>query len=199
MPFERLLQYLPVHQAKRAHRHDYNIAGQAHALTFSCFHGYQFLRADRTCQWLADAINKVRIDFDFALWAYVFMPEHVHLIVYPRQPVYDIADIRHAIKAPVAKKAIAFLARRSPEWLQRITRKRGEKTERLFWQSGGGDDRNIDEPKTLMKEIEYLHMNPIRRGLVERAEDWKWSSAAWFDGVSSSLLVPDRIPSEWIA
>jgi REP element-mobilizing transposase RayT len=39
----------------------------------------------RTCQWLAEAIDEARTQHDFALWAYVFMPEHVHLIIYPRR------------------------------------------------------------------------------------------------------------------
>jgi putative transposase len=94
---------------------------------------------------------------------------------------------------------VRVLAQESPEWLQRITRRRGQKTERLFWQSGGGYDRNIDEPTTLAREIEYLHMNPVRRGLVERAVDWNWSSAGWFEGRASALLAPDTIPAEWIA
>ena len=182
---------------KRTHRHNINAPGQAHVLTFSCYRGYRFLEADRTCQWLAEAIDAARRELDFALWAYVFMPEHAHMIVWPRQPVYDIADIRHAIKHPVGRKAVRYLAAEAPEWLPRITRTRGNKAERLFWQSGGGYDRNIDEPATLAKEIEYLHLNPVRRGLVERAEQWKWSSASWFLGVGTPPLIPDPIPAEW--
>jgi putative transposase len=129
----------------------------------------------------------------------VFMPEHAHLIVWPRQTVYDIAEIRRAIKSPVARKAIRHLTREAPEWLPRISRQRGQKIERLFWQSGGGYDRNIVEPATLAKEIDYLHLNPVRRGLVERADAWKWSSAAWFFGTETPALALDPMPAEWIA
>jgi hypothetical protein len=46
-------------------------------------------------------------------------------------------------------------------------------------------------------EIEYIHNNPVRRALVARAEDWPWSSAAWYAGTRDLLLVPDAgsIPS----
>jgi putative transposase len=111
---------------------------------------------------------------------------------------YDIARIRHAIKHPVGMNAIRYLAQHAPGWLPRVTRQRGGRLERLFWQSGGGYDRNIDEPKTLMAEIEYVHMNPVRRGLVNRADDWKWSSAGFFMGKRKDLLLPDAIPPEWI-
>jgi putative transposase len=90
------------------------------------------------------------------------------------------------------------LKRNAPEWLPRITRIRGGRAERLFWQSGGGFDRNIVEPRTLMAMIDYIHMNPVRRGLVERPTDWKWSSAGWYAGVDRCGLIPDPIPPEWV-
>jgi putative transposase len=171
----------------------------AHELTFTCYHRYPFLKAERTCGWLADAIEKARVSQDFALWAFVFMPEHVHLVIQPRKPVYAIAEILKAIKAPVARKSIVYLEANDPSWLPRITRHRGNRTERLFWQSGGGYDRNIDEPKTLMNVVDYVHNNPVRRGLVGKGSDWRWSSAGWFDGLErGSGLIPDRIPPEWI-
>lgn len=167
-------------------------------MTFSCYHGYEFLKPERTCQWLADAIEKARVEWVFDLWAYVFMPEHTHLIVHPRRLAYDIADIRKAIKAPVARKAIAFLKKNSPLWLLRITRRRGKKVERLFWQSGGGHDRNIADGRALLKMIDYIHMNPVRRGLVGRPEDWKWSSAAWYLEKGRPPIIPDPIPPDWL-
>ncbi|NOX56375.1 MAG: hypothetical protein GXP27_18405 [Planctomycetes bacterium] len=182
----------------RRHRRNYNEPGHAHELTFSCYKGFKFLQAERTCQWLAESIEDARAELNFDLWAYVFMPEHVHLIVHPREIQYDIADIRKAIKAPVARKAIKYLQVKAPDWIPRISRKRGKKTERLFWQSGGGFDRNVAEPDTLMKMIDYIHMNPVRRGLVEKPEDWKWSSAAWYLRGREVPIALDRIPAEWL-
>ncbi len=184
-------------QFRRIHRRNVNEAGHVHVLTFSCYHGYQFLKAERCCKWLAESIDNARCKLDFALWAYVFMPEHAHLIVRPQNADYDIADIRHAIKSPVGQKAIQYLAENSPKWLPRLTRNRGSKSERLFWQSGGGYDRNVVGPSTLIAEIEYVHMNPVRRGLVERADQWKWSSAGWFLGTVRPPVIPDPVAPEW--
>jgi hypothetical protein len=39
--------------------------------------------------------------------------------------------------------------------------------------------------------IEYIHANPVRRGLVQRPEDWKWSSSGWADG--KNMLRPDAV------
>ena len=168
-----------------------NEPGHAHELTFSCYRRFAFLQAERICEWLAEAIDAARAEFDFALWAYVFMPEHVHLMIYPRRPTYDIGLIRQAIKEPVGRKAIKHLRAEAPHWLPRIAVKSGARLERRFWQVGGGYDRNVWEPATLLAMIEYIHNNPVRRGLVVRAADWKWSSAGWVEGKNS--LRPDPI------
>jgi putative transposase len=144
------------------HRVNINEPFHAHELTFSCYRRFPFLKATRTCEWLAEAINDARERWGFSLLAYVFMPDHVHLIIWPQQPNYDIAKIRQAIKAPGRRKAIAYLERHAPEWLPRITRQRGKNTERLFWQSGGGYDRNVYSAATLMAMIDYIHANPVR-------------------------------------
>jgi putative transposase len=166
-------------------------------LTFLCYHGYRFLAAERTCQWLCKSIDEARNDLDFGVWAFVIMPEHVHLIVWPRKPIYESAAILKAIKARVGRLAVRYLAEHHPQWIPRITRQRGKRVERLFWQSGGGFDRNIEEPRTLISMIDYIHMNPVRRGLAARATDWRWSSAGWFVGTPTCDLIPDRLPPEW--
>src|SRR6266851_9558926 len=111
----------------------YNEPGHAHEFTFSCFRRYAFLKAERTCQWLADALDDARKDLDFFIWAYVFMPEHVHLIVYPKRLKYDIGIILHAIKEPVGREAVKHLKATNSPWLSRITVKRGKRLERRFW------------------------------------------------------------------
>jgi putative transposase len=167
-------------------------------LTFTCFHRYEFLRAERTCVWFAEAIEEARRDFDFALWAYVFMPDHAHLMICPRRPVYDISLILKAIKEPVGRKAVAWLRDNAPHWVEKIRVRRGKRIEHHFWQSGGGFDRNVEEVKPLAGMVDYIHHNPVRKELVERATDWKWSSAGWVAGLEPNILRPDPIPVEWM-
>jgi putative transposase len=179
-------------------RRSCNEPGHAHELTFTCYRRSKFLAAERTCQWLAESIGDSRACLEFDLWGFVFMPEHVHLVVHPRRDDHEMAKILSAIKEPVGRRAMRFLEERAPEWLPRLTRRRGERVERLFWQSGGGFDRNIVEPRTLMAVLDYVHMNPVRRGLAARASDWRWSSAGWYEGFDPCGLVPDPIPPEWV-
>jgi putative transposase len=152
-------------------------------LTFSCFHGYKFLAKQRTRTWfveaLRDAISKSHVD----LWAWVLMPEHVHLIVWPQSSGASVSIFLRTVKEKVARQAIKHLVQNAPQWLERITIREGARIRRRFWQPGGGYDRNIDSTNTLWAMIDYLHLNPVRRGLVERATDWEWSSARWYAGI----------------
>ena len=82
---------MPTGSKNRIHRQAINTPGHAHELTFSCYQRFAFLKAKRTCQWLADAIRSALVKHSFDLWAFVFMPEYVHLIVRPRQPDYAMS------------------------------------------------------------------------------------------------------------
>src|SRR5579872_6267869 len=127
---------------KRRHRRSINESGHAHELTFSCFRRFPFLGKDRTCEWLAASIRTACIDMDFSLWAFVFMPEHVHLIVHPRRSTYDMSEFLTQVKQPTARRALAFLRQKSAEWLERLAVQHGQRTEHHFWQPGGGYDSN---------------------------------------------------------
>src|SRR5436190_1577778 len=120
-----------------------NEPGQPRELTFSCYRRFAFLSRDRTREWLAEALAEARTKVAFQLWAYVFMPEHVHLLVYPGDAPQRMSRFLQAVKEPVARKAIHFLEHTAPEWLARITVMEGARRRRRFWQPGGGYDRNI--------------------------------------------------------
>ncbi len=137
----------------------YNNPGHAHELTFSCFRRLKMLAKDRSCEWLAKSIVDACRDLNYSLWAYVFMPEHVHLIVFPKELEYDTSELLKQIKEPVSREAVQFLKRKAPEWLQRIQAKHGESVEHHFWQPGRGYDRNITKGQTLQQMIDYLHQN----------------------------------------
>jgi hypothetical protein len=61
-----------------------------------------------------------------------------------------------------------------------------------FWQRGGYD-RNIKELKTLRIMIEYIHNNSVPRALVERATDWPWASARFYEGMQDALFRMDPL------
>src|SRR5688572_29228015 len=137
---------------KTCKRH--NRPGDAHALTFSCFRRQSFLNQDRTRQWLVDAIDRARDKLNFHVWAYVVMPEHAHVLVYPTERVYEISDVLNSIKQSVSKRAMVFVRREAPRFLTRMEdRQPNGNVHYRFWQRGGGYDRNVDDAETAHLQI----------------------------------------------
>jgi putative transposase len=173
---------------KRCRR--YNIEGNAHELTFSCYNNRRFLSAERSCKYLVDSINSSREKHQFDLWAYVFMPNHVHLLICPRKTQYSISNILLSIKQPVSRKAIDYLKNNNPNGLKQLATSQKHRTYR-FWQKGGGYDRNITKVKTIIDTVRYLHNNPVRKGLVETTDQWYYSSAADWENIRQGPIPID--------
>lgn len=174
---------------KRRRRFDDDLCPRE--LTFSCYRRFAFFSKSLPCQWFLEALQTIRPRWPIDLWAWVIMPNHVHLLVAPREKT-QVGKFAGQIKERVARKAVAWLEQNNPQWLAKITVMEGKVIRRRFWQPGGGYDRNVDSESTLRSMIDYIHANPVRKELVERPEDWEWSSARWYAGIMPVHLELDR-------
>jgi len=57
-------------------------------------------------------------------------------------------------------------------------------------------DRNITSPRTLLRMIDYLHENPLRKLLAD-SHEWRWPSARHYAGGKSPIAI-DPLPPEWL-
>jgi REP-associated tyrosine transposase len=128
---------------------------------------------------LAAVIVSTRERLKFLLTAWVFLPDHWHAVIFSPYPL-TISKVRKVIKS-----------RSTLGW-----RHEGEITGKL-WQA-----RFYEHALRTVKEyhdcLRYIHHNPVKRGLVRRAEDWKWSSIHSYGGPQKPVLPVDRVrlPSE---
>ena len=176
----------------RKTRRAWNEPGHAHYLTYSCYRRLPLLSRDRAREWVVDALQRAREDLDVALWAYVIMPEHVHVLVHPRAAHCEMRRILVALKQPVAKAARHWLQEHGRQaWLERLTVVYPSRRVFRFWQPGGGFDHNVFREQTVPAIVDYIHANPVRRGLVEQPADWEWSSAQFWEGCSDVPLRMD--------
>jgi putative transposase len=178
----------------RKHKRTFNDAGHAHFLTYSCYQRLPLLSKDTSRQWVLDAFENVRQQFELDFWAYVIMPEHVHLLIHPRSDQYKIEHILAALKRPVSARAKAFLEERGEnEWLRKLTVTRGTRESFRFWQAGGGYDHNMWNERPIREAINYIHANPVRRGLANDPLEWEWSSVQFWEGDGAAKFSLDPI------
>ena len=96
----------------------------------------------------------------FLLHGAVVMPEHVHLLLTPLRDrdgwPYSLAAVLKAIKGASAREVNRLLGRGGPVW-----------QEESF-------DHVLRGDESFEEKLEYIRQNPVRRGLVRRAEDYPW-------------------------
>ncbi len=169
------------------------IEGHNHArfLTFSCYRNLDLLGTSAIRDEFVTSLARARETHTFALNAWVVMPNHVHLMLFPDNASSDVAAICRSIKQPFAQRVIKRWSELKAPVLSAITKDNGV---RQLWQPGGGYDRNIFSETELREKIEYIHANPVRAGLVTSPTQWAWSSARWWAGMEDDALPMNALP-----
>lgn len=112
---------------------------------------------------LADVIAERRRVHGFLLTAWVFLHDHWHAILFPRSPL-TVSRVMESIKVSATRL---------------INHHRSERGVLL---QGRFFDRALRTVKEYNEKVQYIHLNPVKAGLVKRPEDWKWSSAGDYTG-----------------
>jgi putative transposase len=177
------------HRKKVKHYHE---PGHLHEFTFSCYRRIPLLTNDDWRKRLAKCLGEANQEHAFELVAFVFMPEHVHLLVYPLSDEPQIGHYLARVKQPFSKQIKNILVDAQSPLLEKLTvRERPGKTCFRFWQEGPGFDRNLYSPDAIAASIDYIHNNPVARELCHCAIDWKWSSSRYYHGSPPKQQFPD--------
>ncbi len=170
-------------------RRTYNTPGHAHEITFSTYRRQRLLAIPELAGAFVKAVLFRCEQHSYDLWAFVVMPEHVHLLVYPRKEAYNVQQFRSSLRVATGQSSINWLRKHRPEELARIRLPNGKSR---LWQDGEGYDRNLFSSKAIWSSIDYIHTNPVRRGLCESPRDWRWSSVLAYEGgtVEGVTLCP---------
>lgn len=172
---------------KRKKLKHYNISYHAHELTFSCYHRNPYLNDSVLCEFFIEELALAKSIFNFKIWAFVLMPNHVHLLIYAINETYDISTILQHIKGKSSSRYRKIILDRTPDRFDSFCIKLKGKNVFRIWQTGGGFDRNLWSAKAIHYSINYIEGNPVRAGFVETPEEWLWSSA-W-----ARLMKPELI------
>ena len=169
----------------------YDNLGTARFITFSCHQRLHLLRDPEAITSLLEEINAARNKYNFALLAYVIMPNHVHLVIYP-QPECKVGRVIGEIKSRTAKRIMPMLKARYPELVEKLHVDRDGENRTVLWQRRCFD-HNCRSPEDVKEKIDYCHKNPIRAGLVIDPAEYEWSSYRWYLGEENAELRIDEL------
>lgn len=134
--------------------------GEAHELTFSCFGRRQLLRLNSRCRLLAESVDRAMHTQHYELLAYVFMPEHVHLLVLPNENAIGISKLLFAINRPFSFRVKQQMIKESDPMLSVLTIR--DRPNRLM----GDTFSDQLNPKSLQSHPRIFHLTRIALFLV---------------------------------
>ena len=151
--------------------------GHSHFVTFTCYRRLPHLADGQACSVVLRALENTRRRYGLRVYGFALMPEHVHLLL--NEP--ERGTLAFALQS--LKSASARMAR-SGEM---------EVGNGPFWQARYYD-RYMRDYAEFSEKLQYLHRNPVKRGLCASPEQGPWSS---FRHYLSGADVGVALESKW--
>jgi REP-associated tyrosine transposase len=155
---------MPVHPTR------YYGSGDLHFITASCYHRQPFLGTPKQRDLFLKGLEQMRRRYRFVVLGYVIMPDHIHLLLSEPQRL-TLSTVVQAVKLSFARRLLTpgRAVRQPGLW----------PAPRQIWQPRFYDFNVWTERKRIEK-LRYMHRNPVKRGLVDSPEHWRWSSFRFY-------------------
>jgi putative transposase len=149
-------------------------AHHLHFITCSCYRRLPFLGTVRSRDCFLSILEQTRQRYRFVAVGYVVMPEHFHLLI-TEPEIGTPSAVMQVLKQRTAGALLPRRKRRDPRQRELFS----DEVRRAFWQARFYDF-NVWTTKKRVEKLRYMHRNPVKRGLVESPEQWRWSSYRFY-------------------
>ena len=137
--------------------------GHLHFLTFSCYRRLPLLNTVRARNIFVNALEDIRERHGVLVAGYVVMPDHVHLLI-----------------GEPTKGTLSMVLQALKQRVSRDLRKGSLDGDlKRFWQARFYDF-NVHSAGKRREKLDYMHANPVKRGLVKNPAEWVWSSWSFY-------------------
>jgi REP-associated tyrosine transposase len=157
----------------------------AQFITFSCYRRRRLLDHPRARQIVMGVLADELVKRDGTCSGFAIMPDHVHAILWFEE-VEQLSPFMRVWKSRSSRQLNKFVRGQLGRYAKMIDPKEP------FWQPKYYPFNLYSEKKARQK-LDYMHLNPVRAGLVEQAIDWRWSSARYYEQGRSV-----GVPLEWV-
>ncbi|MFT5195450.1 MAG: putative transposase [Candidatus Promineifilaceae bacterium] len=155
----------------------------AYYFTFTTIHWLPVFVSAEACLILTNSLNFCHESKHLRINAFVIMPTHCHLILFDAN--FDQERLRKTIAAMrqfTGRQLIELSEKKMPSVFGQVMNSpnRTDRS-RQFWQQSKHPVAIWSQPFWQTK-FNYLHNNPVRKGLVRESQDWRFSSANYWQG-----------------
>ncbi|HKP45672.1 MAG TPA: transposase [Pyrinomonadaceae bacterium] len=154
-------------------------------------------RTDTMKDLSCEALNEARNSGGFSIYAYVIMPDHLHLIT---DGFSKPSKILRFINGITSRRVIDYLKDHGHNSsLQKLRHEDKERGYRYSLWDHHNNVFSITSEQVLIEKANYIHQNPVRAGLIERAQDYRWSSVRIWQGcpLENEPLMVDTDQISW--
>jgi putative transposase len=162
--------------------------GDLHFITCSCYQRKPLLASERARDKLLKVLGEVRDRYDFGLFGFVVMPEHIHVLM-SEPNVGNPSVVMAALKQRVSR-ALRGKRRKASAGQMRLWEESALNRHARFWQRRFYDF-NVWSVRKKNEKMNYMHFNPVKRGLVEKPQEWAWSSYNFYWHNENGLCSPN--------
>jgi putative transposase len=148
--------------------------GHLHIVTCSCYGKQPKLGLEKHRNVFVRLLEELRVKFRFVVVGYVVMPDHFRLLM--AEPAVD-----------TAANSIEMLRQR----YQRRYNNSARSTEQV-WENRYSD-MHVFGPEKTAAQLDLMHQEPVKAGLVESGTDWEWSSARSYAGLPEGVVTVERV------
>jgi putative transposase len=145
-----------------------------------------------TVQFLYDSWRFLQENGRLTIYGYVILENHLHLVASSPNISKEIGDFKSFTARKVVDHLEACNVRTLLKWLRLIKAHHKHDREYQVWQEGSHPEQ-IKDDDMMRQKLDYIHMNPMKRGYVDEPTHWRHSSARNYAGLPG--LFP--VKTEW--
>ena len=159
-----------------------------HFVTCTVLHWIPIFTRQQSVQILIDCIKFLQDKDALKVYAYVRLENHMHMVVSSN----DLHKTMQSFKHFTAKQILNMLKKENVKTIldQLSFYKKANHKEKTYqvWEEGY-QPKLIQNDDMMKIKIDYIHQNPVKRGYVDEAKHWRYSSARDYEGVDGLLKI----------
>ena len=159
-----------------------------HFVTCTVLHWIPIFTRQQSVQILIDCIKFLQDKNALKVYAYVILENHMHMVVSSN----DLHKTMQSFKHFTAKQILNMLKKENVKTIldQLSFYKKANHKEKTYqvWEEGY-QPKLIQNDDMMKIKIDYIHQNPVKRGYVDEAKHWRYSSARDYEGVDGLLKI----------
>ena len=169
----------------------------AYYLTSVAHHRLPIFRTDAVKQVVCDAFNEARISGNILIFAFVIMHDHTHLLTDNPRKISEVLRFMNGISA---RRVIDYLKIEDfHESLRKLRVAERSDEQKYSVYEHHPNALRVTGEDAMMQKVNYIHLNPVRAGLVEHPDEYLYSSSRQWHGksIEKEPLLTDHKLIRW--